>query len=60
VLMETNTEPAAVLELDHQLNLSDEVIRHKVIRLPERAAGRARPSASQEAPASVSASTNGA
>ena len=43
--------------------LADEVIRHKVIRLPERAAGRSRRSASpasSESTAAVGANTNGA
>ena len=59
VLFETTSEPAAILELDRLLILSDDVIRHKVMRLPERAAGRARPPASPEATAPA-ASTNGA
>lgn len=60
VLFEANSEPAAVLELDRLLTLSDEVIRHKVMRVPERASGRSRPSPSAEAPAPAAASTNGA
>jgi small subunit ribosomal protein S6 len=59
VLFEAKSEPAAVSELDRLLTLSDEVLRHKVMRLPERAKGRSRPSASPEAPAPT-ASTNGA
>jgi small subunit ribosomal protein S6 len=60
VLFEATSEPAPVLELDRLLTLSDEVIRHKVMRLPERAAGRTRPAASSEAHAPAAASTNGA
>ena len=41
VLMEATAEPAAMAELDRMLHLADEVIRHKVIRLPEKVAGRA-------------------
>ena len=37
VLIDTEAEPAAVAELDRMLGLADEVIRHKVIRLPEKA-----------------------
>src|SRR5688572_2345419 len=43
VLLEANAEPAAMADLDRALHLADEVIRHKVIRLPERVAGHARP-----------------
>jgi small subunit ribosomal protein S6 len=43
VLLEANAEPAAMAELDRMLFLADEVLRHKVIRLPERVAGRRRP-----------------
>ena len=60
VLLEATSEPAAVLELDRLLTLSDEVIRHKVMRLPERAAGRSRPSGAQEPSAPATASTQGA
>lgn len=53
VLLEATAEPANVAELDRMLHLADEVIRHKVIRLPEGVAGRARPApvAVQAAPA---------
>lgn len=60
VLLEATAEPAAVSELHRLLTLSDEVLRHKVMRLPERAAGRSKSSASPAAPAPASASTNGA
>jgi small subunit ribosomal protein S6 len=44
VLMDATSEPVAMDELDRLFHLADEVIRHKVIRLPEKAAGRgARP-----------------
>ena len=42
VLLEATAEPPAMAELDRMLHLADEVIRHKVIRVPERAAGRSR------------------
>ena len=42
VVMEANAEPAALSDLDRQLTLADEVLRHKVLRLPEPAAGRSR------------------
>lgn len=41
VLLHTNAEPEAVSGLDRLLSLADEVIRHKVIRLPEKVAARA-------------------
>jgi len=63
VIIEANAEPNALSELDRQLTLADDVIRHKVMRLPERAAGRARPAASTASPegaTAVGANTNGA
>ena len=36
VLIETRAEPAALAEVDRMLGLADDVIRHKVIRLPEK------------------------
>ncbi|MGH9077678.1 MAG: 30S ribosomal protein S6 [Acidimicrobiales bacterium] len=41
-LVEASASPAAMAELDRMLTLADEVIRHKVIRLPDRVAGRPR------------------
>ena len=35
VLLEAVAEPAVMAELDRMLTLADEVLRHKVIRLPE-------------------------
>ena len=40
VLIEATAEPIAMSELDRALHLADEVIRHKVIRLPEGVAGQ--------------------
>lgn len=51
VLLEMSAEPAAVSELDRVLSLTDEVVRHKIIRLPESVAGRNRPAPpTEEAP----------
>jgi small subunit ribosomal protein S6 len=52
-LIQAVSEPAAVAEVDRMLGLADEVIRHKVIRLPEGAAAvrPSRPSSSDTAPA---------
>ena len=65
VLLEVTGEPPALAELDRMLSLADEVIRHKIIRLPESVAGRVRPApapsaASAEVPADAGAGINGA
>jgi small subunit ribosomal protein S6 len=41
VVVEAMADPAAMAALDRALRLSDEVLRHKVIRLPDRIAGQA-------------------
>ena len=41
VLVELSGEVRTVNELDRLLTLADEVLRHKVIRLPDKSAGRA-------------------
>ena len=57
-LIDANAEPGAVAEMDRMLGLADEVIRHKVIRLPEKLVVRAaRPSGDGEPAA---ANENGA
>jgi small subunit ribosomal protein S6 len=58
-LIEATAEPAAMAALDRALGLADEVVRHKVIRLPEKVAGRAARRPAPEAPA-VATSANGA
>lgn len=40
VLVQATAEVAAVDSVDRVLGLADEVIRHKVIRLPEKAVGK--------------------
>jgi len=41
-------------ELDRQLRLADDVVRHKIVRIPEAAAGRKLPGdAAPSAPAST-------
>jgi small subunit ribosomal protein S6 len=40
VLIEATAEPEAIAEMDRLLSLADEVVRHKVIRLPDEVAGR--------------------
>ena len=50
VLVEATAEPSVMSELDRTLHLADEVIRHKVIRLPERVAAKSRSGATEEEP----------
>jgi small subunit ribosomal protein S6 len=59
VLVEVTAEPAAMAEMDRVLSLADEVVRHKVIRIPDSVAGRApRPAPAPEvAEAPVAAQT---
>jgi small subunit ribosomal protein S6 len=59
VLIDVMAEPSAVAEADRMLGLADEVIRHKVVRLPEEAVTvrSSRPSGDAEP---VAASENGA
>ena len=60
VLLAFNAEPAAVAELDRVLYLADEVLRHKVMRIPENVAGRERPTRPAEAVAEPAEATTGA
>jgi len=60
VLLAFNAEPTAVAELDRVLYLADEVLRHKVIRVPEKAAARERPTRPAEAVAEPAEATTGA
>lgn len=41
-LLECTAEPAVMTALDRQLRLTDGVLRHKVIRVPDHIAGRER------------------
>jgi small subunit ribosomal protein S6 len=59
-LIEVSAEPETVADLDRMLGLADEVIRHKVIRLPDKVAGRAARTAVGDADPSTGASANGA
>jgi small subunit ribosomal protein S6 len=61
VVIEATAEPSVMAELDRMLFLADEVLRHKVIRLPEAAAGReARPASSTETVAAAAGEPTGA
>ena len=45
VVLQTRAEPAAMNEMSRALSLSDEVLRHKVLRIPEVTYGQLRPTA---------------
>ena len=63
VVINATAEPPVMAELDRTLFLADEVLRHKVIRLPDAVAGRFSPAAPVPGPeaATVGASdANGA
>ena len=62
VLLEATAEPAAVDSVDRVLALADEVIRHKVIRLPDKAVGKAqsKPTGPSGNGAPAEANANGA
>jgi small subunit ribosomal protein S6 len=49
VLFDVTSEPAPMDELDRTLRLADEVLRHKIVRIPEQAAGRKLPAATAPA-----------
>jgi small subunit ribosomal protein S6 len=52
VLIDSTAEPAVLAEVDRMLGLADDVIRHKVIRLPDKAVVKAsRPAVPDSAPA---------
>jgi small subunit ribosomal protein S6 len=46
LLLDVSAEPAAVDDLDRALRLTDEVVRHKIVRIPDHVAGRPRRSPS--------------
>jgi small subunit ribosomal protein S6 len=50
VLLEITADTAPVATLDNFLRLADDVVRHKIIRVPEHAAGRSRPAPSVDEP----------
>jgi small subunit ribosomal protein S6 len=56
VVVEFGAEPRAVSELDRFLLLLDEVLRHKIVRLPEKAVGR-EPSAAPRRTTATTAAT---
>ncbi len=61
VLLAFNTESVeALAELDRGLYLADEVLRHKVMRIPEHVAGKERPTRPAEVVPETAPATTGA
>lgn len=56
VLVELAAEPSGADEMDRVLLLADEVLRHKLVRVPDIAVGRRRPSPGRAPAASAPAS----
>ena len=50
VLIQATAEPAVLAEVDRMLGLADDVIRHKVIRLPDKPLVRATRSSAADIP----------
>jgi len=59
VLIETMAEPAAMADLDRMLHLADEVVRHKIIRLPDKRPSRTSRPAPVESGELVETKANG-
>jgi small subunit ribosomal protein S6 len=51
VVLQAKAEPAAMDELHRQLSLADEVLRHKILRIPEHVYGKLAGAAAAAAPA---------
>jgi small subunit ribosomal protein S6 len=60
VLIDVDADPPAMAELDRILTLADEVVRHKVIRLPDQVAGRAGRRSQAAVASAASPDANGA
>src|ERR1700738_5411043 len=61
VLIDATAEPAVMADLDRMLHLADEVIRHKVIRLPDKVAARdTRPAGVESGRPAAGPTANGA
>lgn len=43
VLLEVTSEPGPIEDLDRALRLADDVVRHKIVRMPEKTSGRVLP-----------------
>ena len=60
VVIQATAEPAVMTELDRTLFLADEVVRHKVIRVPDAIAGRSRAGVAEAAATAGASEANGA
>jgi small subunit ribosomal protein S6 len=60
VVIEATAEPPAMADLDRMLHLADEVIRYKVVRLPDKVAGRATASVAATSAPAPEPNVNGA
>ena len=60
VVLQAKAEPAAMDELHRVLSLADEVLRHKILRIPEQVYGKLRRHAASRAPARPSATPDDA
>lgn len=56
-LVELSAQPQAVAEIDRMLQLHDDVVRHKIVRLPDAIAGRPRQASNPEAAEKAAEST---
>lgn len=57
-LVQFSSEPSDIAELDRILTLADEIVRHKIVRIPDVVVGKAKPSSNSDADAP--AATTGA
>ena len=55
-VVELDAEPETIAELDRMLTLADDVVRHKIVRLPDSFAGGKRPARPSPSTASESES----
>ncbi len=60
VVFEVSSTPEVMAELDRVLSLAEEVIRHKIVRVPDKVAGRRAPAAAAERVATAGPGANGA
>ena len=60
VLLAFEAEPTAIADIDRVLYLADEVLRHKVIRIPDKVAGKARSTRPAETVAEPAPAATGA
>ena len=58
-LLDVTAEPQVMAELDRMLHLADEVVRHKIIRLPDAVADKSRGQAQPAAAATPAAASAG-